>query len=103
MVYAKKQRLDRKRSAETISFLPAVCSSLGEFSPGMFTLQELLVKILAFKLAMEREASGPRGDGYTSAQLTAKFRTSFKAAVQVAVARGLARQLIFAGLPHGGA
>ena len=46
---------------------------------------------------------GPRDDGLSTAYLTHLFRYEFKAAVQVAIARGVSKILAFlafAGLPN---
>ena len=75
-------------------FRAAVCTTLGEFGPDLWKLQEELVKLYAAKLVRE----GPRLDGYTGKQLTAAFRTDLKNSLQVAVAKGMADMLPGAGL-----
>ena len=84
MMLIKKQMMDGKRNTAT-EFHPAVCSTLGEFCSGMWKIQEEIVKMYAGKLQRE----GPRLDGYLIPELTGKFRTSFKTAIQIAVAKGI--------------
>ena len=82
---AAKQKQDGKRQARP-TFLAAVVTTLGEYGQGMFKLQEFILKTYSRKLNME----GDRADGRTAKELTAEFRTRFRNATQVAVARGLA-------------
>ena len=91
---AEKQWVDGRRAAKP-EFFPAVCSTVGECSKGLWQLLEQVVAIYSRRLARE----GARLDGLPTAQLTAAFRTSLKVAVQVAVAKGIATMLISAGLP----
>ena len=97
MALLKKQQLDGKRDTHPI-FIAGVCSTLGEFGPDLFQLQEWLTKVYARKLEREEDYKGPRLDGLSTATLTAEFRTGFKTSLQVAVAKGLARMLSEAGL-----
>ena len=91
---------DGKRQSKP-EFVPAVCSTLGEFGQGMFRLQEVLVKTYASKMRDVMHPANTSLDGYTIPQLTAVFRSDFKAAMQVAVAKGFAKMMLEAGLPHG--
>ena len=60
----------------------------------MWELQEALTHMYAAKL----KSQPARLDGYRIPQLTARFRSSFKAAIQVAVAKGVAMMLMKAGV-----
>ena len=91
---ATRQQLEGRRATK-VSFKAAVCSTLGELSPGFFSVQESICRMHSNKLNRE----GPRLDGYSAAQLTATFRSSFKCAIQMAVAKGFATMLLEAGLP----
>jgi hypothetical protein len=93
MAYALQQQADGTRPSAPV-FLAGVCSTLGEFGPDMFTIQESLTKAYQRKLVQE----GDRLDGYKPERLTAIFRSDFKASVHVAVAKGLVRMIRESGL-----
>lgn len=94
MTLAAKQAVDGRRQ-KAPKFFAAACSTLGEWGQDMFALQEWLVHAYALKL----EEEGDQDDGSTIAKLTAAFRNSFRNCMYVAVASGVARQLLESGLP----
>jgi hypothetical protein len=94
MTLASKQAVDGRRK-KAPRFFAAACSTLGEWGQDMFALQEWLVHAYALKL----EEEGPQDDGSSIAKLTAAFRNSFRNCMYVAVASGVARQLLESGLP----
>ena len=75
-------------------FRADICTTLGEFGPGMWELIVELARMYAANIVRE----GPRLDGFKINQLTAKFRSDLKSSLQVAVAKGMARMLLEAGL-----
>ena len=89
-----KQAVDGRRS-EAPKFFAAACSTLGEWGQDMFALQEWLVHAYAMKL----EEEGPQDDGSETKHLTAAFRNSFRSCMYVAVAKGVAKQLLQSGMP----
>lgn len=95
MAFAEKQEKDGKRLSSP-KFYPAVCSTFGECGAGLFSLQERIIKAYLRDL----DVQGPRLDGYSPSYLSAVFREDFKASVQVAVAKGVGRMLLEAGLPR---
>ena len=88
-----KQFSDGKRQARP-TFVAAVVTTLGEYGQDMFSLQEFITSAFACKVAKE----GERGDGRSKQQLTAEFRTRFRNATQIAVARGQAKMIAECGL-----
>ena len=91
---ARKQKNDGIRDKEP-KFLAVVITTNGEFGPETIQTIELLTRAYSNKIAKE----GPQDDGSTVQDLTAEFRNGLKDALQVAVARGLARMIYSAGWP----
>ena len=94
MGLATKQAVDGLRSKRP-EFLAVACSTLGEWGQGTFRLQEWLTSKYAGKLADE----GPQDNGDPVEKLTAAFRNKFRMNMYVAVARGVAKQMLECGLP----
>jgi hypothetical protein len=91
---AELQHQNGKRMARPV-FHPFVVTTLGEVGPKAVALREWIIGAYARKL--ERE--GPRDDGRAIKAMTADFRSRFRSAIQIAVAKGLARMISSAGFP----
>jgi hypothetical protein len=96
MAIAKKQHLDGLRSCPP-SFLAAAVTTSGELSKDFLFLHQWLTARYREKLMRE----GDRDDGMKVHDLTPAFRANLRVSicVPVAIARGMAMQLLAAGLP----
>ena len=78
--------------AQVPKFLPCAATHEGELSPSFFELIEWLTTL--YKKRCEGEiAASPRPDGRRLDQLTASFRTRFKDAIAVSIAKGFGAML----------
>ena len=89
-----RQVARKERGAFT--FVPFAFTTSGELNAAAVDLMESIVESYRQKTRLE----GPRDDGLSTAYLTHLFRYEFKAAVQVAIARGVSKIFAFAGLPN---
>ena len=85
-----------KKERGVFTFVPFAFTTSGELNAAAVDLMESIVESYRQKTRLE----GPRDDGLSTAYLTHLFRYEFKAAVQVAIARGVTKVLAFAGLPN---
>jgi len=91
---AAKQKYNGLRDKNPI-FLGAAVSSRGELDPDTIKLQEILTRAYANKIAREDS----REDGYSTEEMTARYRNNFRDAIQIAIAKGLVRMVNSAGWP----
>jgi hypothetical protein len=85
-----------KKERGKVTFVPFAFTTSGELNAAAVDLMESIVESYRQKTRLE----GPRDDGLSAAYLTHLFRFEFKAAVQVAIARGVSKVFAFAGLPN---
>jgi hypothetical protein len=93
LAIAQKQFESGKR-CNNPKFVAAAATTFGEFSPSFVSLQEWITRKYAEKL----KRMGPRDDGLTKQRLTAVFRNDLRSSIQVAIARGVAKMILGAGL-----
>lgn len=91
---ARKQIIDGIRNNKP-EFVPAVAYTIGEFGIEFISLVEWLISKYTRKLTYE----GERKDGVSLATLSANYRNKTKLAMQIAIAKGIALMICFAGLP----
>ena len=91
---ARKQALAGRRETAPKFFAP-VFSHLGELSPDVFAIEDWLCA----KLKSKTKAEGPRGDGYTPAQIVSRARQKFRDQCQIAIAKRISKIMLTAGLP----
>jgi hypothetical protein len=91
---ARKQLVDGIRNNASI-FIPAVTSTHGEFGTELISLIEWLTAKFTRKATFE----GDREDGVPLTKLSADYRNKTRTAIQVAIAKGVAMMISFAGLP----
>jgi len=96
LLYRLASRQASKRERGVVTFVPFAFTTSGELNAAAVALMESIVESYRQKTRLE----GPRDDGLSTAYLTHLFRYEFKAAVQVAIARGVSKILAFAGLPN---
>ena len=96
LLYNLALRQAARKERGVVRFVPFAFTTSGELNAAAFGLMESIVESYRQKTRLE----GPRDDGLSTAYLTHLFRYEFKAAVQVAIARGVSKILAFAGLPH---
>ena len=96
LLYRLALRQASRRERGVVTFVPFAFTTSGELNTAAVDLMESIVESYRQKTRLE----GPRDDGLSTAYLTHLFRYEFKAAVQVAIARGVSKILAFAGLPN---
>ena len=93
LAVAQKQIETGKRINKPI-FVPAICTTHGEFGQGFIHIQEWLVKRFKARITLE----GDRDDGIKPDQLTAQYRQRIRSSILVAMVKGQAQMLCSAGL-----
>ena len=96
LLYRLALRQASRRERGAVTFVHFAFTTSGELNTAAVDLMESIVESYRQKTRLE----GPRDDGLSTAYLTHLFRYEFKAAVQVAIARGVSKILVFAGLPN---